>query len=316
MQIGRALDDSEGERLAAALPPVVDAHVHVFPDRLFAAVQRWFADNYGWPIRYRLTCSRAVVDFLLGRGVGHVVALQYAHKPGIARGLNQYMAELCAESPRVIGAATVFPGEEGAVAILEESFAAGLRLVKMHCHVQCMAPDAKEMHEVYAACARAGRPLVIHAGRGPHSPHYRCDTDALCRGLPASSASSPTTRGSTLVVPHTSALRRDRRLRAAARAARQPLARHHHGRRRLLPHPVPVAPPPRAAGADPLWQRLPQRYAHAWDREIGKLAALGLPEADLAALLGGNARALHRIEDAGGPTGLAAPDPTLPQRTQ
>ena len=61
-----ALDDPEGDAVPTGLPPVVDAHVHVFPDAVFDAVWRWF-DRHGWPIRYRLH-AEAVVDFLLARG--------------------------------------------------------------------------------------------------------------------------------------------------------------------------------------------------------------------------------------------------------
>jgi len=294
--MGQAVDDLEGERLPAALPEVVDAHVHVFPDRLFAAVRRWF-DSYGWPIRYRLG-SREVIDFLLGRGVGHLVALQYAHKPGIARGLNEYMAELCGSSPRLVGAATVFPGEEGAVAILEDAFAAGLRLVKMHCHVQCMAPDAPEMHEVYAACARAGRPLVIHAGRGPHSPHYRCDTDALCAASRVERVLLDHPR-LQLVVPHLGFDETDEYERL--------LERHDNlwlDTTMAAADYFPIPYPSRLLRARPeriMYGSDFPNIPYAWDREIRKLTALGLPERDLAALLGGNARALHRIEHAGGP---------------
>ncbi len=88
-----ALNDAEGAHLVADLPPVIDAHVHVFPDRLFKAIWSWF-ERYAWPIRYQLQASE-VIDFLLTRGVSHLVALQYAHKPGMARELNQWMAGLC-----------------------------------------------------------------------------------------------------------------------------------------------------------------------------------------------------------------------------
>ena len=37
-----ALQDEEGPRLPEGLPPVVDSHVHLFPDRVFEAVWRWF----------------------------------------------------------------------------------------------------------------------------------------------------------------------------------------------------------------------------------------------------------------------------------
>ncbi|HZI08906.1 MAG TPA: amidohydrolase, partial [Myxococcus sp.] len=71
-----ALQDEEGPRLPEGLPPVVDSHVHLFPDRVFEAVWRWF-DQYGWPIRYKLHTPQ-VVSFLLSRGVSRVVALHYA----------------------------------------------------------------------------------------------------------------------------------------------------------------------------------------------------------------------------------------------
>ncbi len=92
------------------LPPVVDAHVHIFPDNIFSAIRSWFDEN-AWSIRYRLTTSE-VLEYLLSRGVSRVIALQYAHKPGISRWLNQYMVEKCREFPgRVSGLATVFPGK-------------------------------------------------------------------------------------------------------------------------------------------------------------------------------------------------------------
>ncbi len=173
-----ALNDEEGPRLPVSLPPVVDAHVHLFPDRVFESVWRWF-DTHGWPIRYKLKTPETL-DFLFSRGVSKIVALHYSHKPGMARVLNDYVAELAARDPRIIGLATVLPGEPGARDVLRDAFAKGLKGVKLHCHVQCFAPDAPELHEIYEACVEANVPLVMHAGREPASPAYKCDVYALC----------------------------------------------------------------------------------------------------------------------------------------
>jgi len=105
---------------------------------------------------------------------------EHAYKPGIARGMNDFMAQLCLNEPRVVGLATVFPGEPEAGQIVREAFALGLRGVKLHCHVQQFAPDDERLHEIYAACAEAGKPLVIHAGREPNSPAYGIDVSKLC----------------------------------------------------------------------------------------------------------------------------------------
>lgn len=175
-----ALSDHEDDKVPAALPRVVDAHVHLFPEPFFQAIWKWF-DEHAWPIRYRLTPDQAV-DFLLSRGIEHVVALHYAHKPGIARMLNSFMADLCSRFPNVTGTATIFPGESDARSILGEAFQSGLRGVKLHAHVQFFDLDSDAMHEIYRVCADHGQPLVMHVGREPKSPafHYPVDPYVIC----------------------------------------------------------------------------------------------------------------------------------------
>lgn len=170
--------EPEGERLPAGLPPVIDAHVHLFPEPILRALWRWF-EQHAWEIRYKLL-SEQICEFLFARGVSRIVALQYAHRPGLAERMNAFMQSLCAAEPRIIGLATVFPGEPDARRILRDGFAAGLRGVKLHCHVQGVGPDAAAMHEIYEECVRADRPLVMHAGREPVSTAYACDPYAIC----------------------------------------------------------------------------------------------------------------------------------------
>jgi uncharacterized protein len=279
-----ALEDEEGPRLPEGLPPVVDAHVHLFPDGVFEAVWRWF-DQYGWPIRYKLHTPQ-VVSFLLSRGVHRVVALHYAHKPGMARFLNSYVAEVARAEPRVLGLATVLPGEEGAAEILAEAFAAGLKGVKLHCHVQCFAPDAPALHEVYAACARAGRPLVMHAGREPASPQYKCDVHALCSAERVERVLKEHP-GLKLCIPHLGADEFD--------AYERLLERHDNlwldttmAVAGYFPIPVPrrlleVRPERILYGTD--FPNLP----YAWDRELKQLLALKLGDEAEAGILGQNA---------------------------
>jgi predicted TIM-barrel fold metal-dependent hydrolase len=173
------IDDVEGQRVPEGLPLTVDAHVHIFPGNVFSAIWAWFDEN-AWPIRYRLSSS-AVLAHLLSRGVSHVVALQYAHKPGISRMLNRYMAETCREFPgRVTGMAAVFPGEEDAGDILKQAFGDGLMGVKLHAHVQCFDMNAQEMDAIYDLCEAEQKPMVMHVGREPKSGAYRCDPYEIC----------------------------------------------------------------------------------------------------------------------------------------
>lgn len=182
------------------MPPVIDAHVHVFPGTIFSAVHKWF-DEHAWRIRYRMNSSQ-IFSFLLSRGIRHVIALQYAHKPGIADQLNRYMVEKCkAFDGRVTGMATVFPGEDQAEDILQEAFDAGLGGLKLHAHVQCFDMNSDEMHRLYGCCQRNKKPIVMHVGREPKSEAYNCDPYRICAAekLEAILAAYPDLR---FCVPH------------------------------------------------------------------------------------------------------------------
>jgi len=174
-----AIHDQEGESVPESLPPVVDAHVHVFPGNIFSAIWAWFDEN-AWPIRYRMNSSKAL-QYLLARGVRHVIALQYAHKPGISSMLNRYMTKKCKEfSESITGMAAVFPGEQNAEKILKEAFEQGLKGVKLHAHVQCFDMNGREMGGLYDLCQSEQKPMVMHVGREPKSPAYRCDPYQIC----------------------------------------------------------------------------------------------------------------------------------------
>ncbi|MHB8894923.1 MAG: amidohydrolase family protein [Candidatus Geothermincolia bacterium] len=284
------LDDPEGDRVPDLLPPVVDAHVHVFPDSLMKAVRRWF-DEHGYPVRYRLT-SPELIAFLLERGVENLVLLTYAHKPGIAGGLNRYVAGLCAAEKRAVGLGTVFPGEPGVRELLREAASLGLRGIKVHQHVQCFDPAAAEIRAVCAACSDLGLPLVAHLGREPRSPAYRCDPHILC-GAEKTRRLLEDFPGLTLVVPHLGSDEYE----AYARL----MDRHDNlwlDTTMMLGGFFPVIEPP------PLTRYRADRILygsdfcnlpHAWDRELKRIAAMDLDAGRLELLLTSNARRLFGI---------------------
>jgi hypothetical protein len=287
-----ALDDREGGAVAADLPPVIDAHVHLFPDLAWDPIHRWF-DRNAWPIRYRLR-SPEIVAFLLERGVEHVVALQYAHRPGLARDMNRELAALCRTNPRVTGLATVFPGEPDTVAILEDAFADGLAGIKLHLHVIGMAIDHPGVLQALAVAAAADRPAVVHAGREPNSPAYPRDTHAICSVDRAETALRAIPR-LHLCVPHLGGDEFDEYADLLVRCDRvwldttMMLAGYfpYPERWDLLesfPHRVMY-------GTD--FPNIP----YAWDRELIRIAGRGLDRGALAAIVGGNARRFFGISD-------------------
>lgn len=286
-----AVDDPEGAKVPEALPFVVDAHVHLFPDALLAAIRDWF-DRYGWPIRYRMR-AREIPKFLLSRGIGHVVALHYAHRPGVARELNTFMADVCRTQPGVTGMATVFPGERDAISILKEGFDLGLCGVKLHAHVQCFDMEAPEMHEIYGLCEESGKPLVMHVGREPKSPAYACDPYLLCSAdrLERILKAYP---GLRICVPHLGADEF-----AAYGRMLEVCDNLWLDTTMALADYLPIPDPPelREWRADRIMYGTDfPHIPYAWDRELRKICSLDLPQKTLKAILGENARAFFGIE--------------------
>jgi predicted TIM-barrel fold metal-dependent hydrolase len=273
--------------------PVVDAHVHLFPPRVFAALWRWFERN-AWPVRYHLQ-SDEIGAFLAGQGVERFYALHYAHAPGMARALNRYVSELAERDARIIPFGTVLPGEPDAAAVVAESLDdLGHAGLKLHCHVPKVAPDDERMFPVYEAVARRGKVVVLHAGREPSSPAYEFDCRALCGVDPVARVVEryPELK---LIVPH---LGQDqwRQFFALCRASPNLyldttmavsgyLTDDRPGRDDLLPLADRLL-----FGTD--FPNLP----YEWPRERDWLIGLGLPEPALDAILRGNALRLAGVE--------------------
>lgn len=157
---------------------IVDAHVHFFPERLAEAIRRWFGEH-AWDIRYRIPVGEAVRTLREG-GIDRCVVLPYAHKPGMAAALNDFTSQLAREYPEVVPCCTVFPGEEGVEALLDDALGErGFHGVKIHSHVMRVAPDDPRLDPVWRASARHRKPVVIHCGREPASGGYGTDVRAL-----------------------------------------------------------------------------------------------------------------------------------------
>jgi hypothetical protein len=282
------IDDPEGERVPEGIR-VIDAHTHLFPDELFAALWRWF-DSNAWPIRYQLSSVEAAT-FLLDRGVEHTVALIYPHKPGMAQMLNGFMAGVMAKHSGVWGLGSVMPGEPGDRDIVRRALGEqGLCGVKIHCHVQSLSPDDARLDVVYEEAARAGKPVLIHAGSGPSLGGYGTDPGALCRPELMADALGrhPDT---TVVVPHLGAdhieiylgmlaefpnLHLDNTMAVAGYFGPDPARElfERHADRILFGSDFPNIP-------------------YAWDRELKRVLAMELTDATLDSILWKNAEALY-----------------------
>ncbi len=154
---------------------MIDAHVHLFPDRLFRAIWDWFG-RHGWDVRYPVIADEAV-QLLKSQGLERVILLNYAHKPGMSESLNAWTWEFCKKHPEAIPFGAIHPEDEGLDQLLDRYFQEYQFLgLKFHSHVTAIRPDDERMFPIYEKLIEHDRVLTLHAGTGPSLDGYKEST--------------------------------------------------------------------------------------------------------------------------------------------
>lgn len=150
---------------------VVDAHVHVMETGLFESIADWFDRNTEWTVP---ALDTATVVERISRRTDGVVCFPYAHRPGIADGMNEAVAHWQRKLDVAVGLGTVHTGDDDPDVIVKRAFDRGLCGIKLHCPVQGFPPDDAKLDPVYERLVERDAPLVIHASS---HPFYRGSTD-------------------------------------------------------------------------------------------------------------------------------------------
>lgn len=146
-----------------------DAHVHLFPERLFKAIFRWFID-FGWEMPYAGLNMERYVAKLQEMGVERAFLLTYAHKPDMSLELNAWVRDFCRQYPLFIPFACIHPKDNGLeqviTTVLDDWNFAGFKLQLV---VQQFAADDPGLQPVYEAALKRRKPVIIHTGTAPYS---------------------------------------------------------------------------------------------------------------------------------------------------
>ncbi|MDD5712573.1 MAG: amidohydrolase family protein [Smithellaceae bacterium] len=146
---------------------IVDFHVHLFPDRLCDAIWKQFIADYGWDVIHHLYC-RESIEYLREHGVGAIVYSNYAHREGVAEGLNEWNLQTLREFPDLYCFAAYHPGDKNALTmaarILDNPCVLGFKLQLL---VQRFYPHDERLFPLYELVMEKGKRLLFHVGTGP-----------------------------------------------------------------------------------------------------------------------------------------------------
>ncbi|HXK45994.1 MAG TPA: amidohydrolase family protein [Deltaproteobacteria bacterium] len=146
---------------------IIDFHVHLFPDRLFESIWQFFEKGYGQRVLHHLY-YRQCVDYLRQRGIGTIVYSNYAHRPGVADGINAWNLEILEEIPDLYCFAAYHPGDADALKAAERLLRHP-RIIgfKLHLLVQRLYPHDERLMPLYEMVQACNKRMLMHTGTGP-----------------------------------------------------------------------------------------------------------------------------------------------------
>jgi uncharacterized protein len=264
---------------------VIDVHTHLHPPALHAAIRRWFAEHSSWVLRHP-TEPRAVARALREQGVERFAFCSYAHKPGMARDLNDWLTATARElGPSAVPLATVHAADPDPGGDARAALRAGCAGLKVHEDVQGFELDDARLRGALAAVAEHDGFVLVHAG---HIPWFDDTNDGPAR-VARVLERHPALR---IVVAHFGVPDYPRYLELAAREPRlfldttMAFAPESPLRRGITIADVLRAPSQIVLGTD--WPNIP----YAYDGDLRGLRALGLDEPTMRAIASENARRL------------------------
>ena len=153
----------------------IDAHAHIYPDRIALKASQSTADFYEMSMRWG-----GRLDTLLARGEMAGIAKHVVQGVGVTpdrvEGINNYLMKTVAENKdRIIGFAAMHPDVPDIRAELKRIKAGGLMGIKLHADFQKIFLDSDGVIEIFKQLAEENMPAMLHMGdsRYPYSEPER-----------------------------------------------------------------------------------------------------------------------------------------------
>ena len=142
----------------------IDAHCHVFPEKVVDKAVGAIGDFYHIPMYHRGTPE----DLLAAgdhEGIDHFIIHSVATKPQQVSSANRYLADVVAQSGgRMTALGTIHPLSDDMERDINELVSLGLHGIKIHPDMQDFALDCEGFMTAYEICQAKGLPVLAHTG--------------------------------------------------------------------------------------------------------------------------------------------------------
>ena len=141
---------------------VVDAHVHVYPEKIALRAAESVGDFYQYPM-FKEGSIPAMLAAVEGSPVTHHIIYSVATKPSNVESINDFIAAECKKHPNFVGFMAMHQDYPNPETEIERAIGLGLRGMKLHPDTQKVNMDDDRLMRIYELIE--GRmPLVMHCG--------------------------------------------------------------------------------------------------------------------------------------------------------
>ena len=174
--------DSQRNALIAYTHPVVDAHAHIYPEKIASRAVESVGDFYLIKMDGNGTADH-LCECHAQAGITHAIVHSVAVKPKNVESINTFIAAECAKHPNFIGFMTMHPDYENPEAEIERALKLGLKGMKIHPDTQYVNADDPRMMRIYEMIE--GRmSLIIHTGDYRYDYSHPRRVKNICRTFP------------------------------------------------------------------------------------------------------------------------------------
>lgn len=143
--------------------PVIDAHAHIYPDKIAAKAAHAIGTFYGVEHMAGAGTVEHLLECAKGTPISHFIVHSVATSTHAVTSINDFIAGQCASHSNFIGFGTMHQDFEDMEAEVARIESLGLRGIKIHPDTQRVNMDDERLMQLYEIIE--GRlPIVIHTG--------------------------------------------------------------------------------------------------------------------------------------------------------